>query len=340
MKKTLLFILSLLVGVALFIGVLYRIGIHEILDTLRSFSWATLALVVAVGFLQLTVVLYRWQMILRTQGDHVPLKKLFAPKLIGYAVSFITPGPYVGGEPVQAYVLKKETGVRFTHGLAAIIVDKLLDFTYPLPFLIGALVYVMTKFDVSSEVFTLFALVLFALIVVLALFYIMTYQGKGFISVLLIAFRVNKAPFIKKYFDKLLYFEKLIIQFFQHRGGVFVKGLLLSLLSGALVFIQLFLLLYGMGIMADPWHIFIIMVFMILAFIMPIPGALGTMEAGQALVFNALSYSASAGVVFAFIFRIIELTKVGLGLIFLSSVGLQFLRNLNDLSNGQTNEKD
>ncbi|KKW15759.1 MAG: hypothetical protein UY52_C0014G0002 [Parcubacteria group bacterium GW2011_GWC2_49_9] len=231
--------------------------------------------------------------------------------------------------------------MRFTHGLAAIIVDKLLDFTYPLPFLIGALVYVMMKFDVSSEVFSLFAVVLLALIVVLALFYIMTYQGKGFISVLLIVFRINRITYIKKYFEKLLYFEKLIIQFFQHRSGVFIKGLLLSLLSGALVFIQLFLLLHAMGIIANPWHIFIIMVFMILAFIMPIPGALGTMEAGQALIFNAMGYTASAGVVFAFIFRIIELVKVGLGLIFLSSVGLNFLRNLNDLTNGgQANSKE
>ncbi|KKW15760.1 MAG: hypothetical protein UY52_C0014G0003 [Parcubacteria group bacterium GW2011_GWC2_49_9] len=72
MKKTLLFILSTLMGVALFIGVLHRIGIHEILETLRSFSWATLALIMLVGFLQLTVVLYRWQMVLRAQGDTVP----------------------------------------------------------------------------------------------------------------------------------------------------------------------------------------------------------------------------------------------------------------------------
>lgn len=341
MKKTFLFVLSSLIGVGLFIAVLYHIGINEVIDALKGFSWATLIVVMGLGVIQLMVVVYRWKLVLKAQGDHVPYKKLFVPKLIGNAISFLTPGLYVGGEPVRAYVLKKNTGVRFTHGMASIIIDKILDFTYPMPFLISALIYAMLTFNVAWEVFSLFVVFLVILIVVLILFYIQTYRGKGFFSPILILFRLNKIKYVHRLLEKVIYFENLIVEFFQKRKDIFFKGLLLSTLGGIITFIQFAILLHALGVDTNYWHIFIMMVFMILSFLIPIPASLGTFEAGQAIVFNALNYSPSAGVAFSFTFRIIEVVKAGVGLILLSNVGLGFLKGLNDLaSNGHIPERE
>jgi uncharacterized protein (TIRG00374 family) len=328
MKKILLFILSLVIGIALFIGVLYYIGLDDLKSAFTSFSWATIAVVVALTFLQIFIIIYRWQLILAAQGDKLPLKKLLAPKFVGFAVSYLTPGLYVGGEPVRAYLLKRNTGVRLSHGFASIIVDKILDFTYPLPFLIGALIYAMFKYDISWEAVSALVLVLLGLIVLLGFFYVQTYRGKGFFSSLIIFLRLNRIRFIKKYFEKILYFEGMIITFFNSQPALFTKGLSLSLLGGIVVFIQFIVILHALGIQADIVQILVMMVFMILAFLVPLPASLGSFEASQVIVFSALGHPASIGVAFVLIFRMAELGKLAVGLSFLLNIGLKFLRSI------------
>ncbi len=328
MKKTILFILSVVVGIALFVGVLSYIGVDEILGAFQSFSWKTIAIIVALSFVQISIVNYRWKLVLEAQGDIVPYRKLFAPKLVGFTISFLTPGLYVGGEPVRAYLLKKETGVRYSHGFASIIVDKILDFTYPLPFLIGALIYAIFHYDISWEAVSIFVVVLIGLIVALILFYVQTYRGKGFFSALFIILRINRIKRFSKIIDKMLYFEKLIITFFNNRKAIFVKGLFLSLLGGMIVFIQFIIILNALGIQADIVQILVMMVFMILAFLVPIPASLGSFEAGQVIVFTALGHPASLGVAFTLVIRMAELGKLAVGLTFLSNVGLRFLRSI------------
>ena len=337
MKKTFLFVLSIVSGIVLFIGVLAYIGMDEILGAFHSFSWGIIAVIIGLGFLQMAIVLYRWKLVLEAQGDIVPYKKLWSPKLVGFTVSFLTPGLYVGGEPIRAYLLKKESGIRYSHGFASIIVDKILDFTYPLPFLIGALIYAMFKYDISWEAISVFVLVLIGLIVLLGLFYVQTYRGKGFFSSVIRFLHLERFKKFEKMIEKMLYFEKLIIIFFNHRQALFIKGLLLSLLGGILVFIQFIIILNALGISANIIEVLVMMVFMILSFLIPVPASLGSFEAGQAIVFSALQYPASMGVAFVLIFRMAEFSKVGVGLIFMSKIGLKFLRNIPKNGNNHNN---
>jgi len=337
MKKTLFFILSILLGVTLFIGVIFYIGLEDLIEAFSSFSWEIIAVVVALGFLQLAIIIYRWKLVLGAQGDKIKFKALWAPKLVGYAVSYLTPGLYIGGEPVRAYVLKKQTKTRFSHGVASIVVDKILDFTYPLPFLIGALIYAMFKYDISWEAISVFILVLFTLISFLGLFYIQTYRGKGFFSAIISILRLERIKLIKKYLEKIIYFEQLIIIFFNKRPTLFIKGLLLSLLGGIVIFVQFSIILHSLGITPDIVQILVMMVFMILSFLIPIPASLGSFEASQVIVFTALGHPVYIGVAFTLIFRIAELAKLGVGLIFLSNIGLKFLRNLPRNGNNHNN---
>jgi len=339
MKKILLFILSVVLGLILFIGVVSYIGVGEISSAFESFSWVTIAFVIGLSFVQIFIVNYRWKLVLEAQGDIVPYKKLFAPKLVGFAISFLTPGLYIGGEPVRAFLLKKQTKVRYSHGFASIIVDKILDFTYPLPFLIGALVYAMFRYDISWEAVSLFVVVLIGLIVLLCLFYVQTYRGKGFFSALIVLLRINRFKRFSKLVDKMLYFENLIITFFNNRKDVFIKGLFLSLLGGMIVFIQFILILNALGIQADIVQILVMMVFMILAFLVPIPASLGSFEAGQVIVFTALGHPASIGVAFTLVIRMAELGKLAVGLTLLSNVGLRFLKNLPSHNGNSGNNK-
>lgn len=337
MKKTLLFILSLLVGIALFVGVLYYIGLEDLRAAFMSFSWEIIAIIIGLSFLQIFIVIYRWRLILGAQGDKVPFKKLLAPKFVGFTVSFLTPGLYIGGEPIRAYLLKKQSKIRLSHGFASIIVDKILDFTYPLPFLIGALIYAMFKYDISWEAISIFIVILMGLIFLLGLFYIQTYRGIGFFTSIARWFRLDRIKKFEKFIEKGKYFEHIVITFFKHRRALFVKGLLLSLLGGIVVFIQFMVILHALGISADIVQILVMMVFMILAFLVPVPASLGSLEASQVVVFTALGHPGSIGVAFTLILRVAEMGKLAVGLSFLSNIGLKFLRNIPKNGNNNHN---
>lgn len=330
MKKAILFILSIILGIALFIAVLNYIGVEDVIKVFDSFSWGVIAVVIGLSLLQISIVIYRWKLIIESQGDKARFVDLLSPKFVGFTVSFLTPGLYVGGEPVRAYLLKKKTGIRLSKGLSSIIVDKILDFTYPLPFLIWALVYAIIKYDISWEAVGVFVFVLIVLIFLLGVFYIQTYRGKGFFSSLAKWFKLDKFKKLEKFIKKGQYFEELVITFFQDKKALFIKGLLLSLLGGIVVFIQFIVVLHSLGITANIVEILVMMVFMILAFLVPVPASIGSFEASQALVFTALGYPGSIGIAFTLILRMAELGKLAIGLTFLSNVGLKFLRSVPD----------
>lgn len=328
MKKILLFIVSTLVGIALFIGVILYIGTDEIVRVFSSFSWGVILVVVGLGLAQMLVTIYRWQRVLSAQGMKVTLVDLIIPKFVGFAISFITPGLYVGGEPIRAYLLKKRTNIRLSRGMASIIVDKILDFTYPLPFLIGALIYAMLTYDISWEAISVFIAVLCILIVTLGWFYIQTYRGIGFFSSFLRFFRIHRFKRLKKFFEKMVYFENIIIEFFQHHPRLFIEGLLLSLLGGVIIFIQFIVVLNALDVTSHFLDVLVMMVFMILSFLIPIPASLGSFEASQAIVFRALGYTPSLGVAFTMVLRASDFVKAGIGLMFLSNIGLKFLKDV------------
>lgn len=339
MKKAGLFILSIIFGIALFIAVLNYIGVEDIKKAFDSFSWSVIAITIALSFVQIFIVIYRWKLIIESQGDKVKFSQLLSPKFVGYTISFLTPGLYVGGEPVRAYLLKKNTNIRLSRGYSSIIVDKILDFTYPLPFLIWALVYAIIKYDISWEAIGVFVFILFFLIFLLGVFYIQTYRGKGFFSSLARWFQLDRFKKLEKFINKGKHFEDLVISFFNHKKLLFLKGILLSCLGGVVILVQFIVILHALGISANFVEILMIMVFMILAFLVPVPASIGSLEVGQALIFTAIGHPASIGVAFVLIIRMAELGKLAVGLTFLSNIGLKFVKSIPD-NNGFNGDKE
>jgi len=336
MKKTVFSILSFIVGAVLFVVVLRYIGLDSFKKAFESFSWWTIAIVGLLGYLQTFVAMYRWKIILRAQGDSVSIKQLIAPKFVGLTVSYLTPGPNVGGEPVQAFFLKRNTGIGYSKGFASIMVDKILDFTYPLPFLIGALVYAFFRYDISWKAISVFVFTLIVLVALLGLFYIQTYRGKGFFSSIIRFLRLHRFKRMERLIEKMLHFEQLIIKFFNHQKDLFAKGLFLSLVGGMIVLLQFVIVLISLGIDGNVVEVLMMMVFMILSSFLPIPAGLGSFEAGQVLIFSALGHPASIGLAFTLIIRSAELMKLAIGFFFISHIGLRALQNLPT----NANEKD
>ena len=97
--------------------------------------WGSLARLGLVGFLALFADvalmiggwLLSWVILLRAYGLRAPWQTVVRARLAGYAVSYLTPFSFVGGEPVAVYLLVKETGEPVNKLVAVVTVAKFLE---------------------------------------------------------------------------------------------------------------------------------------------------------------------------------------------------------------------
>jgi putative membrane protein len=122
--------LFLILGLLVFAGLIYGVGLRAVLDVLEHLGWLT-PLFVLPYFTSYLVDSIGWWWILRhefsiTRGDPRPaphLLQLFAMRAAGEAVNAITPTAYLGGEPLKAWLLQRY-GIPLAPALASVLVSK------------------------------------------------------------------------------------------------------------------------------------------------------------------------------------------------------------------------
>ena len=105
-KKTL--IISIIIGAAVFLFFLYRVGLEAIGEIFQNVNPGYLAIYACISVVTFIPQVFRWKVILKGYGKDVGFWMLLRQKIAGYAVSYVTPAVRVGGEPVRAYMLEKE----------------------------------------------------------------------------------------------------------------------------------------------------------------------------------------------------------------------------------------
>lgn len=323
MKKVIFFTVSALIGISLFIGVIIHVGVKQILQTINYFSISKWFIIFLLSATQLCITLIRWRIVLKSQGHNVPMIKLFISKLVGFSVDYTSPTPNVGGEAIRAYVLKKETGIPFSQGLASTIIDKVMDFSYALPFVLFGIFYVLIKFSLSWKIIVGLLFISVSFIFLLTFFYYRTLRQKEFFTSIIRFLQLHRLSFIAKAMDKIGQFELIIIEFFRRDKKTFYKGLALSFLGGIFAISGVWFILFFLGLHVNLLQVLIIGTLSVVTFVLPIPGSFGGTETGEALIFSTFGFRPEYGVAYTLIFRSVDLLKVGIGFLFLSHFGLK-----------------
>lgn len=323
MKKIIFFGVSLLVGLALFVGVFWRLGWDSIFAAIEAFSFVKWLIIVFFYALALGVTLYRWKLILKSQGYDIPTLRLLPSRLVGFSVDYCTPSPTVGGEAIRAYVLKKHAGVPMSQGLASVILDKVMDFSYALPFLIFSIFYALIYFDLSAKIILGLLAVSGTFIFLLGLFYYRTLTRQHFFGGIIRFVHLHRFSFMAKAMEKIANFEQIIVEFFRNHTRIFWQGIGLSTVGGLSTLTAMWLITRFIGMDTSFLDIILISTLTVITFLLPIPGSIGSTETGLALIFTLIGYPAQQGVVFSLVFRSVDLVKAAVGLYFLSHFGLK-----------------
>ena len=88
--------------------VLRNVSLTEVLAVLRQLTPAQVLILLATNVVVLLLFSARWWIISRAQGYPIPYLALSGYRLTAFGVSYFTPGPQVGGEPLQVYLTERK----------------------------------------------------------------------------------------------------------------------------------------------------------------------------------------------------------------------------------------
>jgi len=125
-KRRWRFIVSVVVGLGLLGGVLYWVGWRQIFAQMNALGVAGITGVVGSVLLAMAFWILSWWIILRSYGIRLPLSTVIGARLSGYAISYITPTLYFGGEPVRALMVSGKTDAPTTRVFATVFIERFL----------------------------------------------------------------------------------------------------------------------------------------------------------------------------------------------------------------------
>jgi uncharacterized protein (TIRG00374 family) len=320
MKKTLLIISSLFIGVLLFVLALQQVGLSEIKSALFLFPREAIFLIFAINFLAMFVVgSYRWLVILRAQGCDADFRTVMRIKLAGFALSYVTPSAFLFGEPIRAYMIKEEKECGWEKSFASVIVDQTILFAALLFAMIVGFVFLAEKFSLSQGVFWGF-LILFAFsLMAFYLFYRKIIRRgvdeEGFFTFLIIKTGLDKVGFIKNNLQGIENTEKVMEKFFKEEQKSSLLVILLGFLEVALDISVVFFACFYLGHLINVLESVGIFSFLTFASLIPIPGSLGSFEVVLTLVFNLFGFGKQNGLAFSLIYRLVNVTFCVIGLV-------------------------
>jgi len=296
--------------------VLGEIPIEKVWETLTRLSLGQILILIFLNAGILILLSGRWWIILRAQGYTLPYFNLVGYRLAAFGISYFTPGPQFGGEPLQIQLARKQHHVPGPTALAAVTLDKLLELLANFTFLtLGLMVALRGGFLGSrlNDQFLFLALAFLSLPACYLLALRIDRQPFTWLSGLAIVRRPNSL-LIEKVHQAILSAETQIASFCAQKPLALFQATLFSALVWAALVIEYWISLQFLGLQFNLMQTIIVLTAARLAFLSPSPGGLGALEASQVLAMQVLGIDPALGISMSLLIRARDITIGGLGI--------------------------
>jgi len=325
MRKKLVAAASVVIGVLLFVIVLAFAGFDQIIEPFRKFSLSYLALFLLATAVLHAISTWRWSAVLKYQGLKVPFLLLLRYRIIGTAISYLTPAARVGGEPVRGFLLKKKLGIKAGHTYSSVLIEMSLGMSIDAVLMSVILISMLLFFALPKQVAGFALTISLLAILFLVVFYSTLISRLGPISFIFRVFSsLIRLRFFKELTGKIATVEDSMVEFLRLRKKGVVQAVLVSMLSWPVTFLQYKLALLSIGFEASVTIILLSIIATSIVAIIPIPAAFGVQEAGYFSVFSLIAVP-SVGIALSLIIRFKDLLATLTGLILLSHEGLSVI---------------
>ncbi len=328
MKKNIFIFLSTIAGIVLLILMFYLIGTEQVFSSMGEIGWAGAGVFIATSLLVLFISALSWQMILNSYGYHLPFRDVIVAKIIGFAVSYLTPSAYIGGEPLRIYLISKKYSLSIPRIGATVIVSKFLELGAGLFFIYLGSICSLIEYKLPLNIYLSILIVniifgvgtgviLHAFICKNKIFtYLLGLLGR-------IRFLSNPINKIKPQISEVE--EEIFLAFSQHRKetifafGLNLAGELFIFLKPAIFFyfLKIILKFSQLALLFALTHLLLALQFT--------PGALGIFELGEIGIYQLVGIGPDKALAFSLMVRIADFVGVGIAAIFGLHLGLKTL---------------
>lgn len=306
-----------LAALILLAGVLRSVSLAAVGAALGRLGTGPLLLLVAANGLVLLTFTGRWWLILRARGYTIPYPTLAGYRLAAFGLSYFTPGPQFGGEPLQVHLVKKHHHVPTATAIAAVTLDKLLELLANFTFLAGGVWLISRQQLFAAGVtgaMTVVVLLLLALPVVMLALLALGYAPLSNIMRLAAPLAKRWTSAYQTALTVIRSSEVLVTTFCRQQPGTLALALLVSVVSWGTMIGEYGLMLRLLGAELDPAQMLVALTAARLAILLPLPGGLGALEASQVLAMTALGLEPALGLSLSLLIRARDVLLGGLGL--------------------------
>jgi uncharacterized protein (TIRG00374 family) len=296
----------------------------------RLQAWQICILLALNGFI-LWLMGQRWWLVLHSMGYGLPQRWIVLYRLVSFGVSYFTPGPQFGGEPVQVFLLQRRHQVPVHVAISSVFLDKLIEVLFTFLFMVVGLCVLLFSGAmpglVQGWLWIPVTLVLAAPFVHLAALW----RGKRPLSAVTTRLATWKtgSRFIQQMQRLTSQAEEQLTEFIRTEPEAVVRTMLYSAVIVVIMVAEYGLMLNFLGFPLTLAQTVEVMTAARLALLMPLPGGLGALEASQAFALQAVGYSLTAGISLSLLMRGRDVLIGGLGL--LAGIWLQSIKNIQNL---------
>lgn len=302
-RRFLLRTLPWVIGLGLLALSIRAVSLEAIIATLRRLHGWQLVVLVIANIAVLAAFTGRWWFLLRGMGYKLPFMSVFGYRLSAFGVSYFTPGPHIGGEPLQVLLVEREHGVPRKSALAAVALDKVIEFSVNFTFLLLGIAAAL-QWRVVPEETGRQALGLAATLLVIPLLYLgATAAGHHPASRLLnpVAWRWSRfAPAHRLMVES----EALVGITFRQSPRAFVAAVLITVFGWLLMIAEYWLMVSFLGVVMTLPQLVIALTAARIATLLLIPAGLGALEASQTMAFAAMGLDPAVGVTVGLLIRL------------------------------------
>ena len=285
--------------------------LNEIWETLRRLQAWQILILLGLNVIIYVLITLRWWLIVRAEKRDVPFLPLLATRVAVFGVSYFTLGPQVGGEPLQVLYLQRNYGMTYTRATSTVVMDKLLEFLanflllgFGLTAIIQAGIF---SANGNGSILSLSGLVLLLLFPPVHI--LLLYRRKYPVSAVLRKFSNNK--FVRFVAAS----ERMAGAFCRRHLGSLVAAIFVSVFAALGMVTEFFCITLFLGIDLSFWQTIAAWTAGWLAFLVPVPGGLGALEASQVFALGVFGISAVSAIGVTLLIRARDLLIGGVGLL-------------------------
>ena len=311
-------------GVALLVLwlVVRSVPLREVGRTLALLRGWQLAALVGLNGLVLLGLNGRWHILLRGLGYNLPFWSLLGHRLAAFGVSYFTPGPHFGGEPVQVLLLERQHDVPRSVAIAAVSLDKTVELLLNFGFLAFGVLLVVQNGLLGESVGGQTAVWTTLLLLPPTLYLWLIWRGRQPVSWLLQVVKLGRWETAASAALRagVAASEIQMNHLCQQNPRALLGAITVSALTWGVMIAEFYAMASFLGLSLSLAQLIALLTAARVAYLLPLPGGLGTLEASQVWALELMGFNPAAGLGLSLLIR---LRDVSLGLLGLWWMGLR-----------------